>query len=113
MAVGHPLDTVKIHLQIQDAKNPQYSGTLNCLRSLFMKRGIMGLYQGVKSPLVGVVGINSVVFGIYGNVQRHMPESDSLRSHALAGATAGFFQSFICSPMELVKSRIQVGFIHF
>ncbi|KAL1498291.1 hypothetical protein ABEB36_009110 [Hypothenemus hampei] len=38
-----------------------------------------------------------------------MQNPDSLASHAFAGAIAGFMQSFICSPMELVKSTMQVG----
>lgn len=108
VAVGHPLDTVKIHLQTQDAKNPKFNGTVDCLRSLVMKQGIKGLYKGVTSPLMGVAGINAIVFGIYGNVQRRMTDADSLRSHAIAGGAAGLFQSFICSPMELAKSRLQV-----
>lgn len=108
VAVGHPLDTVKVHLQTQDTKYPKYKGTVDCLRSLLVKNGIKGVYRGVSSPLVGVAGINAIVFGIYGNVQRNMKNPESLSSHAIAGGVAGFFQSFICSPMELAKSRLQV-----
>ena len=35
-------------------------------------------------------------------------DPDSLQSHAFAGAVAGFSQSVISSPMELVKTRIQI-----
>lgn len=108
VAVGHPLDTVKVHLQTQDLNNPKYKGTTDCLRSIFMKEGIRGLYKGVTSPLLGVAGINAIVFGVYGNTQRHMSDAESLRSHAIAGGLAGLFQSFICSPIELAKSRLQV-----
>lgn len=52
--------------------------------------------------------VNAIVFGVYGNFQRHLPQPDALSSHFLAGATAGFVQSFVCSPMELVKTRLQV-----
>lgn len=109
VAVGHPLDTIKVHLQTQDLHNPKYKGTIDCFRSLVMKEGVRGLYRGVTSPLLGVAGINAIVFGIYGNVQRQMKDSDSLRSHAIAGAAAGLFQSFICSPVELAKLRLQVN----
>ncbi|KAJ8940239.1 hypothetical protein NQ318_016695 [Aromia moschata] len=107
--VGHPLDTVKVHLQTQDANNPKYRGTLDCLRSLLAREGARGVYRGVTSPLLGVAGINAIVFGAYGNAQRRMTDPDSLYSHAVAGGAAGFFQSFICSPMEMAKSRMQVG----
>lgn len=67
-----------------------------------------GLYKGMSSPMAAVAMVNAVVFGVYGNFQRHSPQPDALSSHFLAGAAAGFVQSFMCSPMELVKTRLQV-----
>lgn len=58
--------------------------------------------------MASVAVINAMIFGVQGNVQRHLGEPDSLRSHALAGSIAGLVQSFVCSPMELVKSRMQI-----
>lgn len=109
VVVGHPLDTVKVLLQTQDMKNPKFKGTIHCLQSVVTKEGLRGVYRGVTSPLLGVAGINAIVFGVYGNVQKHSSNPESLRIHALAGAAAGLAQSFICSPMELAKSRLQVA----
>jgi hypothetical protein len=58
--------------------------------------------------MAGVAVVNAVVFGVYGNFQRYSPQPDALSSHFLAGAAAGFVQSFVCCPMELVKTRLQV-----
>ena len=58
--------------------------------------------------MAGVALINGIIFGVYGNIQRRMDDPTSLRSHALAGALAGLSQSVISSPMELIKTRIQV-----
>ncbi|XP_056646956.1 mitochondrial basic amino acids transporter [Diorhabda sublineata] len=107
--VGHPLDTVKVNLQTQSAKKPKYTGTLDCIKSLMVKEGIKGLYRGVTSPVAGLAALNAIVFGVYGNVQKNMVNPDSLLSHAIAGASAGLLTSFITSPMELVKSRMQVA----
>ncbi|KAF7270129.1 hypothetical protein GWI33_016870 [Rhynchophorus ferrugineus] len=109
IVVGHPLDTVKVCLQTQNAQNPKYKNTFHCLRSIFEKQGVRGIYRGMSSPLFGVAGINAIVFGIYGNTLRCMKNPDSLMSHTLAGSFAGFVQSFICCPMELAKTRVQVG----
>uniref|UniRef100_A0A1Y1KAE3 Mitochondrial basic amino acids transporter n=1 Tax=Photinus pyralis TaxID=7054 RepID=A0A1Y1KAE3_PHOPY len=109
IVVGHPLDTVKVHLQTQDALNPQYRGTWNCFRSLLVKEGIRGLYKGMASPLLGVAGINAIVFGVYGNTQRYSSDPNSLVSHCMAGVLAGLVQTSICSPMELVKTRVQIA----
>lgn len=62
----------------------------------------------MSSPMVGVAAVNAIIFGVYGNIQRKLPDPDSLMSHFIAGTAAGLFQSFICSPMEMVKTRIQI-----
>ncbi|XP_018329578.1 mitochondrial basic amino acids transporter [Agrilus planipennis] len=111
--VGHPFDTVKVILQTQMPNaERKYAGTVDCVKSLMVREGLRGLYRGVSSPLAGVAGINAVVFGVYGNVQRAIGDSNSALSHILAGSVAGLVQSVLCGPMELVKSRLQVSSKH-
>lgn len=62
----------------------------------------------MSSPIASVAVINALIFGVYGNVQRRLNDPDSLTSHAFAGSVAGFVQSFVSSPMELVKTRLQI-----
>ncbi|KAL5280603.1 SLC25A29 family protein [Megaselia abdita] len=102
------MDTIKVHLQTQDVKTPKYKGTFHCFRSIMGKEGPTGLYRGITSPLGGVALVNAVVFGVYGNIQRNVEDPNSIKSHFLAGTLAGLAQSFICSPMELAKTRLQV-----
>ncbi|KAL0267337.1 UNVERIFIED_CONTAM: hypothetical protein PYX00_009631 [Menopon gallinae] len=106
--VGHPLDTVKVRLQTQDNRKPIYRGTLHCFMSVIRNESVVGLYKGLSSPMVGVAAINAIVFGMYGYIQRRMSDPTSLSSIFIAGAAAGVVQSFICSPMELVKSHLQI-----
>lgn len=107
--MGHPLDTVKVHLQTQNVRNPLYKGTFDCLQKIVAKEGIRGVYRGMSSPLAGVAAINAVVFGVYGNAQRRLNDPDALTSHFIAGGAAGLFQSFLCSPIELAKTRVQIA----
>lgn len=108
MLVGHPLDTIKVHLQTQDPKNPKYRGVWHCMKSIVAEDRVRGLYRGISSPMLDIGMVNAIVFGIYGNVQRHTTYPDSLSSHFLVGSIAGFAQSIVCAPMELAKTRIQL-----
>uniref|UniRef100_A0A2M4BPQ6 Putative mitochondrial carnitine/acylcarnitine carrier protein n=1 Tax=Anopheles marajoara TaxID=58244 RepID=A0A2M4BPQ6_9DIPT len=106
--VGFPFDTVKVHLQTQNHRNPLYRGTYDCFRKIIVREGVHGLYRGMSSPMAGVAVVNAIVFGVYGNIQRRTDNPDSLRSHFLAGTAAGLAQSIVCSPMELIKTRLQL-----
>lgn len=108
LVVGHPFDTIKVHMQTQDYKNPKYRNTLHCMKSIAAKESLRGFYRGMSSPMAGVSAINAIVFGVYGNVQRHSSNPNSYTSHLVAGSTAGLIQSVICSPMELAKTRLQL-----
>jgi len=107
---GYPLDTVKVKIQTQDISNGRmmYKGTFDCLKQIINKEGAKSLYKGMSSPLIGVAGINAITFGAYGNVLRLLPNPDSIKSVALAGSAAGMIQSFIVSPIELIKTQMQV-----
>ena len=63
--------------------------------------------------MIGFTTINSIVFGIHGNILQYLEPKKSL-SHptiwksSLAGGIAGAVQSTICSPMELIRIRMQL-----
>lgn len=67
---------------------------------------VRSFYKGMASPMVGMAVINAIVFGVQGNMMKS--RSDTMWNHSLTGSVAGAAQSFICSPMELVKLRLQV-----
>ncbi|KAJ0175671.1 hypothetical protein K1T71_008830 [Dendrolimus kikuchii] len=100
---GHPLDTLKVHMQ-----SGRGSAT-ECMKSLFKGGTLANAYRGVWAPLGGIAAVNAIVFGVYGNTRRALPQSDSLYTHATAGAVAGALQSFACAPVELVKTRQQLS----
>ena len=74
----------------------------------------------MTSPLFGVALINGIVFGTYGPALRffqnhYQQQTDEPCLHqsqyfkvAAAGSVAGFVQSFVCSPVELAKTKLQV-----
>ncbi|GAB6020328.1 hypothetical protein CHUAL_003041 [Chamberlinius hualienensis] len=109
VVVGYPLDTIKVHLQTQDYKNPKYRGTWNCFTTILKQESFYGLYKGMTSPMAGVAVVNAIAFGVYGNVQRLISnDKESFTSVTIAGASAGFCQALVSSPMELAKTRMQL-----
>ncbi|KAK4315013.1 hypothetical protein Pmani_013737 [Petrolisthes manimaculis] len=108
VVIGHPLDTVKVRLQTQDVNNPKFRGTWHCLTETAKKESVRGLYKGMSSPMAGVAFVNAIIFGVHGNMSKHMKEPDSIKSQVLCGSAAGLCQSIVASPMELVKTRLQL-----
>ncbi|KAJ8669833.1 hypothetical protein QAD02_001092 [Eretmocerus hayati] len=121
VVVGYPLDTIKVHIQTQDHRNPKYKGTWHCFRTLVAKESVAGLYRGMSSPMAGVAVVNAIVFGVYGQTQKLLDDSGggnvnngsinpngALSSHFMAGVSAGIAQSPVCSPIELAKTRLQL-----
>ncbi|XP_026751873.2 mitochondrial basic amino acids transporter-like [Galleria mellonella] len=103
IVAGHPLDTLKVHIQ------SGRGSPLACTKALFKDGTLATAYRGIGAPLAGVAGVNAIVFGVYGHTRRALPNPDSLTSHAVAGGLAGLFQSFACAPIELVKTRQQLA----
>lgn len=58
--------------------------------------------------MAGLAAVNAIVFGVYGNILRSSSSPSSLQNQFLAGSAAGFVQSFVTSPMEFAKTRMQL-----
>ena len=63
-------------------------------------------------PLGGQVAVNATVFCVEGYAKELLSKGnsnmeDSLLVSALAGGAGGIAQSFVCSPMELIKIHMQ------
>ncbi|PFH47373.1 hypothetical protein AMATHDRAFT_198155 [Amanita thiersii Skay4041] len=105
--VGQPLDTVKTRAQI--APKGMFKGPMDILLQTIRKEGFFALYKGMASPLIGIAGVNSLLFAAYGTSKRLIsPFPDlSLQQIALAGAMAGAVNAVLASPVEMFKVRMQ------
>ncbi|KAK7141822.1 hypothetical protein R3I94_011493 [Phoxinus phoxinus] len=111
VAVGYPLDTVKVRLQTQT----HYSGVWECVRRSFRTEGVRGFYRGMSMPLTTVSISSSLVFGTYRNVlhslhrMRHRSAADPHHKADifLSGFSGGVAQVLVMSPADMVKVRLQ------
>ncbi|KAF9506302.1 hypothetical protein BS47DRAFT_438348 [Hydnum rufescens UP504] len=105
--IGQPLDTIKTRAQI--APMGMFRGPMDILVQTLRKEGFFALYKGMASPLIGIAGVNSLLFGAYSVSRRIVspfPEL-SIAQTALAGSMAGAVNSILASPVELFKIRMQ------
>ncbi|XP_049848861.1 mitochondrial carnitine/acylcarnitine carrier protein-like [Schistocerca gregaria] len=116
---GHPLDTIKIRLQTQvkvDGVAP-FAGPIDCVFKTVRNEGFRGLYKGVSSPLLGVPPIYSLVFFSYGTSKQMLSPRNaapgellSIPRIFLAGCITGVVTTIITTPIELLKSRLQIQY---
>ncbi|KZT22734.1 mitochondrial carrier [Neolentinus lepideus HHB14362 ss-1] len=113
----HPFDLCKVRLQAQVLdQEARFSGPIDCLTQTWKNEGIRGLYRGLPAPIVGAMVENASLFLSYSELQHlirrynNLPLSQdlSVAQLALAGAGAGGITSFLLTPIELVKCKMQV-----
>ena len=62
-------------------------------------------------PFIGQAFINAIIFSVEGQCMRILqPEGGKLKTFnsVISGCVAGFVQSTVCSPMELIKLKMQL-----
>ncbi|KAL4039246.1 hypothetical protein IC575_002896 [Cucumis melo] len=107
---GYPLDTLRIMQQ------QSISGSASKIfRNIIANDGPAGLFRGMAAPLASVTFQNAAVFQIYAVLSRAFNSSSqsngdppSYKAVSFAGVGTGALQSFILSPVELVKIRLQL-----
>ena len=132
IAIGHPLDTIKVRLQQQqqpsNSKIPTdtsrrrtataaVTNTVNVQPSTYR-----GLYRGIGAPLATAALVNASVFCTYGATSRlydnHYPAiaktetstamtATTITKHAVCGCVTGLITSLLLGPVEHVKIRLQ------
>jgi len=105
--VGQPLDTIKTRAQI--APKGMFKGPMDILGQTLRKEGFFALYKGMASPLIGIAGVNSLLFASYGISKRVISPFPQLTlpETSLAGAMAGASNAILASPVEMFKVRMQ------
>ncbi|XP_054474872.1 solute carrier family 25 member 47-A [Anoplopoma fimbria] len=108
VAVGYPLDTVKVRIQTQK----QFTGIWQCVVTTFSKEGVHGFFKGMTLPVTTIALTSSVVFGTYRNCLQCMTQARGAGPSTklevfLSGGMAGMTQTSMMSPGDIVKVRLQ------
>jgi len=111
---GNPGDVLNVRMQSDASKPPQlqrrYKHALDGLLRMIREEGVSSLFRGVGANSSRAVLMNASQLGSYDIFKSfcltslHM--SDTLTTHFTASLAAGFVATTICSPVDVVKSRI-------
>lgn len=125
----YPLDTLMVRLQAQDLGGNEtkkhFNGAIDCVKKSFKEGGVVGLYRGVMMPLTACMIDTSLAFLTYNYAQTKLIEMNrqadntkhigngptydlSVAEMCVCGAASGIPVTFIITPFELLKCRIQV-----
>lgn len=61
----YPTDVVKSVIQVEDYRNPKYSGTIDAFKKIYASEGTKGLYRGFGPAMVRSVPANAACFLAY------------------------------------------------
>lgn len=106
--VGQPFDTTKVRLQT----STKGTTLVDVISSLIKNEGPSAFYKGTLTPLVGVGICVSVQFGTNEFMKRFFHNRNhglptTLPQYYICGATGGLVNSFLSSPIEHVRIRLQ------
>lgn len=87
VSIGYPFDTIKTNIQ-----NGYKISQLPSFKQLF---------RGLKYPLMGSSLYNTLVFGNFNNINKH------INNTVISGSISGFIGSFILNPFETYKVNSQ------
>lgn len=108
--VGQPFDTTKVRLQTSTTPTT----ALDVVRRLIKYEGALAFYKGTLTPLVGVGACVSIQFGVNEAMKRFFhslnPQPQAtlgLPQYYVCGLVSGVANSFLASPIEHIRIRLQ------
>jgi solute carrier family 25 carnitine/acylcarnitine transporter 20/29 len=106
--LGHPLDTIKTHLQMQTHQTQTSWQVAKSLR--------YGLWRGMGPPLMNAIVMNTVMFSVFENIKQSLGgekggdhTNPNLSTSLLAGIGSGIATACISTPTDYVKIHAQLS----
>ena len=105
----NPMEITKIRLQMQATlPEAQRQSTLEVVKSL----GIRGMYTGTAATLARDVPYSILFFPGYSNLRKVFEDENGdcgILATLFSGGTAAAAAAGICTPMDVIKARLQVS----
>ena len=111
--IVQPVETLKVRLQAESAgaAPPRYGSMANALKLVTAEEGILALWKGMAPSALRELSYSTLRFGLYRPIKKALgagtPRDTPLWKMMAAGGAAGGIASFIASPTDLLKTRMQ------
>lgn len=109
--IDYPFDTIKVRMQTQGTN--VFPTTWSCIQYTYKNEGILtGFYQGLLSPLLGASLENAILFVSYNqcyNLLKKYTQWNVIWIILISGSFAGSCASFVLTPVELIKCKLQLS----
>ncbi|CAG8579794.1 22860_t:CDS:2 [Racocetra persica] len=119
LSITYPLDIIKTRLQVQTKGicDEYYESTIDAIHKILKAEGILGLYTGLPSGLIGVASTNFTYFYWYSFIRTRYQQARSTSSLSTAeeliiGALAGALAQIFTIPVSVVTTRQQTSSIN-
>ncbi|KAI4139136.1 MAG: hypothetical protein L6R39_006452 [Caloplaca ligustica] len=111
---GNPADVLNVRMQHDAALPPpqrrNYKHALDGLVRMTREEGVHSLFRGVLPNSMRAVLMTTSQLASYDGFKRlvleYTPLDDSLATHFSASCLAGFVATTICSPVDVIKTRV-------
>ncbi|KAN0018281.1 hypothetical protein ACTFIU_010896 [Dictyostelium citrinum] len=113
-SAGYPLDLIKTRIQLgKGGVGSANTSIIKIFKDVIKTEGAIGLFKGLSSPLISSALVTAVQFGLFEDTLKYLRKHQYFKSHdtfslLLSGSIAGFAQSFITCPVDLIKIQMQI-----
>ena len=113
-AVTHPIDLVKVRLQLVGAQGEASAvsrGLLGTAAHIVRTHGVLGLYSGISGSVLRQMTVIGSRLGVYDLLKQQATHNNtqalSFAASIACGLTAGAVSAGVCNPADLVLVRMQ------
>lgn len=109
--IGHPFDTIKIHLQETTYKTNHIP---THIKSIYENSGVFGFFRGSLASLYSTIIENSVAFASNEYIKKNIYNANkntslSVTQDLLVGSISGLMATVIACPFETIKCNMQMS----